>query len=44
MEGIAFDGPGIPPDITVPVFAAEDVAAGKDPAMAKALEILRSVQ
>ena len=40
-EGNAFDGPGIPPDIWVPVFAAEDVAAGRDPAVATALRILR---
>jgi hypothetical protein len=40
-EGATFDGPGIPPDIAIPVFAVEDVAAGKDPGMAKALEILR---
>jgi len=39
-EGTAFDGAGIPPDIAVPVFADDDVAAGKDPGMAKALEIL----
>ena len=37
-----FDGPGIPPDAVVPVFADEDVAAGKDPGVAKALEILRT--
>lgn len=43
-EGTAFDGPGIPPDMLVPVFAAADVAAGKDPAMARALEVLRSEQ
>jgi len=43
-EGIAFDVSGIPPDIVVPVFADADVAAGKDPAMAKALEILRAGQ
>jgi Peptidase family S41 len=35
-----FDGAGIPPDIRVPVFADEDVAAGRDPAVAKAIEIL----
>jgi hypothetical protein len=35
-----FDGPGIPPDIIVPVFADDDVSVGRDPAMAKALEIL----
>ena len=39
-QGTTFDGPGIPPDIIVPVFAADDIAAGKDPAIAKALEIL----
>jgi len=31
---------GIPPDIEVPVLADADVAAGKDPGMARALEIL----
>ena len=36
-----FDGGGIPPDVAVPVFADEDVAAGRDPGVAKALEILR---
>jgi len=39
-QGTTFDGPGIPPDIIVPVFADDDIAAGKDPAMAKALETL----
>jgi len=39
-KGTAFDGAGIPPDISVPVFAAADVAAGRDPGMAKALEVL----
>jgi len=39
-DGKAFDGPGIPPDIQVPVFAASDLAAGKDPAMAKAIDVL----
>ncbi|HXZ42750.1 MAG TPA: S41 family peptidase [Terriglobales bacterium] len=43
-EGKAFDGPGIPPDIEVPVFAASDLAAGKDPAMAKAIEVLASIK
>ena len=41
-DGKAFDGPGIPPDISVPVFAASDLAAGKDPALAKAIEVLAS--
>ena len=40
-EGTTFDGVGIPPDIVVPVFADEDVAAGKDPALAMALQMLR---
>ena len=40
--GETFDGPGIPPDKTVPVFAAADVAAGRDPAMAAALEVLNA--
>jgi len=39
-EGRTFDGPGIPPDITVPVFADADVAAGKDPAIDRALQVL----
>ncbi len=39
-EGATFDGPGIPPDILIPVFADEDVDAGKDPGMTRALEVL----
>src|SRR5215470_6661180 len=39
-DGTIFDLIGIPPDIEVPVFADADVAAGIDPAMAKALEVL----
>lgn len=39
-DGTIFDLVGIPPDIEVPVFADADVAAGKDPAMANALEVL----
>ena len=41
-EGTAFDGAGIPPDIAVPVFADEDIIAGRDPGVAKAVEILRN--
>jgi C-terminal processing protease CtpA/Prc len=41
-DGTAFDGPGIPPDMPVSVFADDDVAAGRGPAMAKAIEVLRS--
>jgi C-terminal processing protease CtpA/Prc len=40
-QGSTFDGPGIPPDIAVAVFADADVAAKRDPAMMKALEILK---
>jgi len=40
-QGTTFDGPGIPPDIAVPVFADVDVAAGRDPGVARALEILQ---
>jgi hypothetical protein len=43
-EGSAFDGPGIPPDLQIPVFAPYDLAAGRDPALAKAIEILASVR
>lgn len=40
-EGVAFDVVGIPPDIPVPVFSDDDVAAARDPAMDRALELLR---
>ena len=40
-EGTAFDVQGIPPDIRAPVFADDDVAANKDPAMALAVQMLR---
>jgi hypothetical protein len=43
-EGKAFDGPGIPPDEVVAVFSDDDVAAKKDPAMARGLEILKRKQ
>ena len=39
-EGATFDGPGIPPDIMVPVFADEDVKAGRDPGIERALKEL----
>jgi C-terminal processing protease CtpA/Prc len=39
-DGRAFDVQGIPPDMPAPVFADDDVAARKDPAMATALKIL----
>jgi hypothetical protein len=40
-DGIAFDGPGIPPDVKIPVFPKEDLEKGRDSAMEKALEILK---
>ena len=36
-----FDGPGIPPDIAVPVFADKDVRAKRDPALERARAELR---
>jgi len=39
-QGTTFDGQGIPPDIIVPVFSDDDVSAGRDPGMARALETL----
>jgi hypothetical protein len=40
-DGKTWDGPGIPPDVEVPVFAKADLEAGKDVALAKAVEIVR---
>jgi hypothetical protein len=40
-DGKSFDGPGIPPDIRMPVFPKEDLKVERDGAMEKALEILR---
>jgi prepilin-type processing-associated H-X9-DG protein len=39
-DGVAFDGPGIPPDIRVPVFPREDLDRGRDGALEKALEVI----
>ncbi len=36
----AFDVSGIPPDVAVPVFADDDLAAARDPAMAAAMRLL----
>jgi hypothetical protein len=41
-DGKAFDGPGVPPDIEVPIFPADDLAKGRDTALNKALELLAS--
>jgi hypothetical protein len=39
-HGSAFDVQGIPPNVTAPVFADDDVVARKDPAMSMAIQIL----
>ena len=39
-DGQYFDGPGIPPDIEVPVFRQPDLDDGRDPALEKAIELL----
>jgi len=39
--GKTFDGAGIPPDISVPVFAEQDLAAGRDPGLERAMTELR---
>ena len=39
-DGKAFDGPGVPPDVEVPIFPADDLADGRDSALDKALEFL----
>ncbi|MET9418925.1 S41 family peptidase [Streptomyces klenkii] len=36
-----YDGTGIAPDVRAPVFAEEDLTARRDPALTKALELLR---
>jgi hypothetical protein len=39
-DGKAFDGPGIPPHVAVPVFPKEDLEKGRDGALEKAQQIL----
>ncbi|MDX2060679.1 MAG: S41 family peptidase [Gemmatimonadales bacterium] len=39
-DGKTFDGPGIPPDVAVPVFADRDLAAKRDPGLARAVAAL----
>ena len=39
-DGRNYDGPGIPPDVPVPVFPKSDLEAGRDGALEKALELL----
>jgi C-terminal processing protease CtpA/Prc len=40
-DGKSYDGPGISPDVVVPVFPKSDLDAGRDGALEKALELLR---
>ena len=37
-DGKTFDGPGIPPDIDVPVFVDDDMTAGREPSL---LQVIR---
>jgi C-terminal processing protease CtpA/Prc len=39
-DGRAFDGTGVPPDVEIPIFPAEDLASGRDSGLDKALELL----
>jgi C-terminal processing protease CtpA/Prc len=39
-DGKSFDALGIPPDVEVPFFSPEDIRAGRDSALDKALQIL----
>ena len=40
-DGKTWDGPGIPPEVEVAVFARKDLEAGKDLALERALQVLR---
>jgi hypothetical protein len=40
-DGKAFDGPGIPPHVRVPVFSKDDIENGRDSALEKAIEVLQ---
>jgi hypothetical protein len=39
-DGKTFDGAGVPPDISVPIFPREELQAGHDSALEKALQVL----
>jgi hypothetical protein len=39
-DGKSFDGPGVPPDVSCPVFPKEDLEKGRDGCLEKAREIL----
>lgn len=40
-DGQSFDGPGIPPHVSLPVFPKDDLESGRDGALEKAIAILR---
>ncbi len=40
VGGKSFDGVGVPPDIEVPFFSAEDFQAGRDRGLEKSLEVI----
>jgi C-terminal processing protease CtpA/Prc len=40
-NGKSYDGPGIPPDVMVPVFPGSDLADGRDGGIERALAILK---
>lgn len=41
-DGTNFEGPGIPPHLETPVFTPEELDAGRDSALEKAMEVLAS--
>jgi C-terminal processing protease CtpA/Prc len=43
-DGKAFDASGIPPDMPVPIYADDDIAADRDPAMAAAMQVLNAAK
>ncbi len=42
-DGTSFDGPGIPPDEVVSVFRADDIDTQTDPALERAMVVLRAL-
>lgn len=43
-DGRSYDGPGIPPTVAVPTFTRADLAAGRDPGLERAMEMLREAR
>lgn len=41
-DGKSFDGPGIPATVAVPTFTRDDLRAGRDPGLERAMEILKA--